>query len=424
MRGSERVFTCAILHIILSVMCPAYGLRDVRLTVPVAVRRGGRVKLSCDYDLEDAQLYSVKWYRGDQEFFRFVPREEPHTQVFPYPGVNVDVSLSGARGLVLRDVQPDLTGVFKCEVSADAPLFHTIIREAAMVIADPPDGIPLISIEDGRLQFASGETLRANCTSPSSFPAANLTWYINGRQVEETYVRRYPLTRFYKEGEEEEEEDAEETAVAGEAAGGAGSTSAAAEGGGGGRPGGSETAESMATNSRTGGNGSSTEKEEDVLYDPLFEAVMETSVVGLEVRLDNATLFPPPTAHLSAHPAAKAVSVVDKNELPHPGAVLLRLRCLATLFTLYRRTTEVELVVLPSSPADEFSPKIAPVLHEEAQQSNQSSGRWKLRPVLLLASVFGGILHAWDCFSRSSTNRTIVTFLIVVLHELNSCDPG
>ncbi|XP_046399111.1 uncharacterized protein LOC124165676 [Ischnura elegans] len=409
MRGSKRVFTCTILHIILSVMCPASGLRDVRLTVPVAVRRGGRVKLSCDYDLEDAQLYSVKWYRGDQEFFRFVPREEPHTQVFPYPGVNVDVSLSGARGLVLRDVQPDLTGVFKCEVSADAPLFHTIIREAAMVIADPPDGIPLISIEDGRLQFATGETLRANCTSPSSFPAANLTWYINGRQVEETYVRRYPLAKIYKDDEEATEEEDGAEAVPGGAGGKETAGSAGTDGG-------------AEVTTSSGGANSTVEKEEDVLYGPLFEAVMETSVVGLEVRLDNATLFPPPTSHVSQHPAA--VSIVDKGELPHPGAALLRLRCLATLFTLYRRTTEVELVVLPSSAADEFSPKIAPVLHEEAQQSNQSSGRWRLKPVLLIASVFGGILRAWDCLSRSSTNRTFVTFLIVALHELNSCDPG
>ncbi|KAG8234399.1 hypothetical protein J437_LFUL015062 [Ladona fulva] len=113
---------------------PASGLRDVRVAVPVAVRRGARVKLSCEYDLENAQLYSVKWYRGDQEFFRFVPRDEPHTQVFPHPGINVDVSLSGARAVVLSDVQPAITGVYRCEVSADAPLFHTVIREAAMVI--------------------------------------------------------------------------------------------------------------------------------------------------------------------------------------------------------------------------------------------------------------------------------------------------
>jgi hypothetical protein len=70
----------------------SYGLRDVRLEVPEAVRRGESVKLVCEYDLEHAALYSIKWYKGDDEFYRYVPKESPPTRVFPLPGVNVDVS--------------------------------------------------------------------------------------------------------------------------------------------------------------------------------------------------------------------------------------------------------------------------------------------------------------------------------------------
>ncbi|KAF4522005.1 hypothetical protein B566_EDAN010854 [Ephemera danica] len=68
------------------------ALRDVRLEVPEAVRRGESVKLVCEYDLERAALYSIKWYKGDDEFYRFVPKEAPPTRVFPMPGVNVDKS--------------------------------------------------------------------------------------------------------------------------------------------------------------------------------------------------------------------------------------------------------------------------------------------------------------------------------------------
>lgn len=72
-------------------MCKA--LRGVTVTVPRAVRAGHSVTLECDYDLENAALYSVKWYRGSDEFYRFVPKEEPPTRVFPLPGLKVDVSI-------------------------------------------------------------------------------------------------------------------------------------------------------------------------------------------------------------------------------------------------------------------------------------------------------------------------------------------
>lgn len=76
------------------VSCPAGvgGLRDVVVTVPMAVAPGDTVTLRCAYDLEGDPLYTVKWYKSRQEFFRYVPKELPHTRVFPLPGVNVDVS--------------------------------------------------------------------------------------------------------------------------------------------------------------------------------------------------------------------------------------------------------------------------------------------------------------------------------------------
>ena len=44
------------------------------------------------------------------------------------------VSLSDARNVTLLDVQKQLTGFYKCEVSADAPLFHTEIKSASMTV--------------------------------------------------------------------------------------------------------------------------------------------------------------------------------------------------------------------------------------------------------------------------------------------------
>ncbi|KAF6203924.1 hypothetical protein GE061_002262 [Apolygus lucorum] len=74
-------------------------LKDVVLIVPSAVRAGTTLHLACHYDLEGALLYSVKFYQGDQEFYRFVPKESPPTRVFPLPDIQVDLSDPGKDGL-------------------------------------------------------------------------------------------------------------------------------------------------------------------------------------------------------------------------------------------------------------------------------------------------------------------------------------
>ncbi|XKL63249.1 hypothetical protein PGB90_005613 [Kerria lacca] len=100
--------------------------------MPIAVTPGQIVTMKCLYDLEGESLYMVKWYKGRQEFYRYVPKELPNTRIFPLPGVNVDVSLSGPNEVVLRDVQKNLTGKYRCEVSADAPSFHTQVVSSHM----------------------------------------------------------------------------------------------------------------------------------------------------------------------------------------------------------------------------------------------------------------------------------------------------
>lgn len=71
-----------------------FGLKGVRIWNPEAIRAGESLRLSCDYDLDGVPLYSIKWYFGDQEFYRFVPKESPPTRVFPLSGdTSVDVSI-------------------------------------------------------------------------------------------------------------------------------------------------------------------------------------------------------------------------------------------------------------------------------------------------------------------------------------------
>lgn len=68
-------------------------IRNVSLQVdPPSVRRGQHATFICSYDLDGAPLYSVKFYRGIHEFYRYSPSELPTSKVFQFVGFNVDVS--------------------------------------------------------------------------------------------------------------------------------------------------------------------------------------------------------------------------------------------------------------------------------------------------------------------------------------------
>jgi hypothetical protein len=69
------------------------SLQNVKLVFPPVVRVGGEATLLCLYDLEGEPLYSVKWYRGNHEFYRYMPKDSPPGRVFPFAGIIVDVSM-------------------------------------------------------------------------------------------------------------------------------------------------------------------------------------------------------------------------------------------------------------------------------------------------------------------------------------------
>lgn len=64
----------------------------MELRVPSHAVKNQSVKLECHFDLDGETLYSVKWYKDANEFYRYVPRDDPPAQVFTLPGVTVDVS--------------------------------------------------------------------------------------------------------------------------------------------------------------------------------------------------------------------------------------------------------------------------------------------------------------------------------------------
>ncbi|CAL1265685.1 unnamed protein product [Larinioides sclopetarius] len=125
------MFPATILCLLLSV---ADGLRMMALEVPQLVISGEETTLTCIFDLEEDTLYSIKWYRDDLEFFRYVPSDKPPNQFFPLKGLDIDLGRSSNGTVYIQDVDVSTAGTYKCEISADAPSFQTVSAEKMLTV--------------------------------------------------------------------------------------------------------------------------------------------------------------------------------------------------------------------------------------------------------------------------------------------------
>ncbi|XP_052745159.1 uncharacterized protein LOC112053888 [Bicyclus anynana] len=177
-----------------------WSLRNLSISVPRAVLsgEGQAAVLRCSYDLEGAALYSIRWYKSETEFYRYVPREMPPTMVFPLPGASVDLAQSDHQQVRVVNLNRRLSGDYQCEVSADAPLFHTDIRSAPLTVVDPPFRAPQLSVS--QRSYARGDVVRANCSVDEAYPAPNITWILDDHKIAETVTWRTSDQDFKERG--------------------------------------------------------------------------------------------------------------------------------------------------------------------------------------------------------------------------------
>lgn len=160
-------------------------LKDVKLTLePSVVKLKGTSTLRCTYDLEGDKLYSVKWYRGSHEFYRYDVTAESPSRYFEMAGTKPDLTSSNSTQVVLTDIDFNLAGNFTCEVTTDEPNIHTRMDWKIMFVVQPPSHPPVISV--GREPLDYGDILRANCSSYQSRPPASLKFILNNNTVNQT----------------------------------------------------------------------------------------------------------------------------------------------------------------------------------------------------------------------------------------------
>ncbi|XP_022689916.1 uncharacterized protein LOC111261018 isoform X1 [Varroa jacobsoni] len=172
------------------------GLRLVRVDLPSGVILGDSARLNCSFDLENDQLYSVKWYKGNREFFRYIPSDTPPSQTYYLPGVHVDKKQSNMNVLVLAKTDISSEDRYKCEVSADAPSFQTIRAEKDLKIyVLPKKGPEIVGV---RPQYDVGDVVNVTCHAGPSRPAGVVEWLINGdhpSEEDDAAQVTYPVAR-------------------------------------------------------------------------------------------------------------------------------------------------------------------------------------------------------------------------------------
>lgn len=68
-------------------------LRLSGVRVPAYKLKGETAVLECLYELDGLEkLYTVKWYRENEEFYRYVPKYKPPQISYKVEGIRVDVS--------------------------------------------------------------------------------------------------------------------------------------------------------------------------------------------------------------------------------------------------------------------------------------------------------------------------------------------
>ncbi|XP_025835044.1 uncharacterized protein LOC108735094 [Agrilus planipennis] len=171
-----------LIVVVLHFLTSAGGLKLTNMTIPLVADTRSPMELHCRFDMENEELYAVKWYKDDHEFFRYMPHQQPHKQTFHVPGVHLlsdewDCSFSHCRLVLSGLSRPHSSGAYRCEISTEAPTFRLASETRNVTVATLPESGP--RIEGLQESYIEGETVTANCSSYPSDPAPILTWRIN-----------------------------------------------------------------------------------------------------------------------------------------------------------------------------------------------------------------------------------------------------
>ena len=167
----------------------------VDMSYPSWVRLGDPTWLNCSYDIGSEGLYSIKWYKDGQEFYRWNPKSKPSSQVFMLNGVKVDLSKSYQSNVYLSSTDSSAEGDYACELTTDHFLTVRKLKKQGLRIYYLPDDEHLL-----KLTLKSGDMrlyglIDFLCMSKPTKPGVNLSWTINDSPVNKHFTDLSESTR-------------------------------------------------------------------------------------------------------------------------------------------------------------------------------------------------------------------------------------
>jgi Immunoglobulin V-set domain len=116
-------------------------LESVFLKIPEKpVYAGDDVTIECHYNLEDDRLGSIKWYKDNEIFMWYSPRDRVPIRGYPAVGVNLEEKLLRPYTITLKNVGVDSAGEYSCEVAAEAPSQQRQTATARLTVHGADDG--------------------------------------------------------------------------------------------------------------------------------------------------------------------------------------------------------------------------------------------------------------------------------------------
>lgn len=154
---------------------------------PSLVNSGDIVTFTCRYDLGKDAIYSIKWYKEDRELYRYIPTDFPESRIFQgTPGVIVMKNTTVPNRLVVKMDGAFGSGVYKCEITIETPVFLTLDISKNITVIVPPIREPRIL--GMATTYKIGDTVKVTCQSKDSKPAPDMQWLINKQNVTSSMV--------------------------------------------------------------------------------------------------------------------------------------------------------------------------------------------------------------------------------------------
>jgi len=190
MKGMKLMYTLLIIAAF-----SIYGsetVKIIKLSIPATVIAGVDIKLHCQYELQGETLRSVKWYKGQHEFYRYFPRDwEQPKRFFLPPGLTLDKRGCDEASVLLTSVHADMSGFYTCEVTTEE-LFETVSQRHFLQVVQPPTPLgPEISGLPSEIPLS--KWIKIICRLPWMNVSPKLEFFVNNKKAkhkEEMVVER------------------------------------------------------------------------------------------------------------------------------------------------------------------------------------------------------------------------------------------